>query len=145
MDVDLSSHGMSRASPLFVGIALLAIILCAIGIGSVAGIIPGKMKGKPQPQSTAAVAADSHAKVVDCYACGTVSMIRAFELRDGMAPVSADDEDAGAARSSGKRFVYRVTVHMDDGSYRTFSQSGPPPFGVGAKVKVVNGAPARRT
>jgi len=144
MDVDFSSHGISRASPLLIGIALLAIILCAIWLGSVAGIL-GTAKTKLQPQNAVPVAPDAHATAIDCYACGTVSMIRAFELRDGMAPVSADDEDAGAARSSGKRFVYRVTVHMDDGSYRTFSQSGPPPFGVGAKVKVVNGAPARRT
>jgi len=144
MDVDFSSHGISRASPLLIGIALLAIILCAIWIGSVAGIL-GTAKSKPQPQSALPVAADSHAKAIDCYACGTVSMIRTFELRDGMAPVSAAAEDAGAARSSGKRFVYRVTVQMDDGSYRTFSQNAPPPFAVGAKVKVVNGAPTRRT
>ena len=143
MNVDLSSHGISRASPLLIGIALLAIILCVLGLGALAGIIPSTMT-KPKPQLAIAIPVDSYKSGIECDACGTVSMIRTFELRDGMAPASVA-LGAGAERSAAKRFVYRVTVHMDDGSYRTFSQSAPPPFGVGAKVKVVNGAPTHRT
>jgi outer membrane lipoprotein SlyB len=39
-----------------------------------------------------------------------------------------------------KRLVYRVTVRMDDGSFRTLSQAAPPAFAVGDKVRVVQGA-----
>ena len=38
-----------------------------------------------------------------------------------------------------KRYAYRVTVRMDDGSFRTVSQTAPPAFAVGEKVRVVDG------
>jgi outer membrane lipoprotein SlyB len=38
-----------------------------------------------------------------------------------------------------KRVTYRVTVHMDDGSYRTISQPNPPPVARGARVRIVDG------
>ena len=37
-----------------------------------------------------------------------------------------------------KRYAYRVTVRMDDGSVRTLSQSSPPTVEVGEHVLVVN-------
>ncbi|OGA13857.1 MAG: hypothetical protein A3H32_13205 [Betaproteobacteria bacterium RIFCSPLOWO2_02_FULL_63_19] len=36
-----------------------------------------------------------------------------------------------------KRLAYRVTVHMDDGSYRTVSQPTPPGVATGDKVRLV--------
>lgn len=44
-----------------------------------------------------------------------------------------------AENSVRKRNAYRVTVRMDDGSYRTLSLSSPPAFAVGDKVRVVEG------
>lgn len=44
-----------------------------------------------------------------------------------------------------KRTSYRVTVRMEDGSARTLYQSAPPDFGVGEKVKVINGALVARS
>ena len=38
-----------------------------------------------------------------------------------------------------KRYAYRVTVRMDDGSFRTISLSSPPNLAVGDKVRVVEG------
>ena len=38
-----------------------------------------------------------------------------------------------------KRNVYRVTVRMDDGTYRAVSLSSPPEFTVGNRVRVVQG------
>ena len=38
-----------------------------------------------------------------------------------------------------KHYVYRVTVRMDDGSMRALSQSTPPAFAVGDKVRLVDG------
>lgn len=43
-----------------------------------------------------------------------------------------------------KRTSYRITVRMDDGTARTVYQSVPPGYGVGDKVKVINGALASR-
>lgn len=39
-----------------------------------------------------------------------------------------------------KRVTYRVTVHMDDGSFRTVSQPSPPPVARGGRVRIVDGA-----
>lgn len=39
-----------------------------------------------------------------------------------------------------RRTVYRVTVRMDDGSFRTISQSDAPAMALGSKVRVVNGS-----
>ena len=38
-----------------------------------------------------------------------------------------------------KRHVYRVTLRMDDGSFRAISLPSPPAFAVGDKVRVVEG------
>jgi outer membrane lipoprotein SlyB len=39
-----------------------------------------------------------------------------------------------------RQSVYRITVRMDDGSFRTISQSHVPSVADGDKVKVVNGS-----
>jgi outer membrane lipoprotein SlyB len=46
-------------------------------------------------------------------------------------------------KSQRKRLVWRVTVRMDDGSFRAISQASPPAFAVGEKVRVVEGRLAR--
>ena len=43
-----------------------------------------------------------------------------------------------------KHYSYRVTVRMDDGSFRTVSQSGAPAVAVGERVRVVGGAMVAR-
>ena len=138
--MDVSSHGVSHANQALLAVALAVIVLCAIGAASMMGLIsPAGSKRAAEP---VAVAADIHPITSQCASCGTVSMIRTFELHeDQMAAAGEPDRE----RSAEKRLVYRVTVHMDDGSYRTFSQSAPPAYGVGTKVKVLNGALATRT
>ena len=39
-----------------------------------------------------------------------------------------------------KHVTYRVTVHMDDGSFRTISQPSPPTVPRGGRVRIVDGA-----
>jgi hypothetical protein len=46
---------------------------------------------------------------------------------------------SGSTPERRKRVVYRVTLRMDDGSFRTISMSSPPAFTVGDKVRVVEG------
>jgi outer membrane lipoprotein SlyB len=100
-----------------------------------------------------------------CALCGTVESIRTVEVRDDTPVVGAADGFAGAVADMDKgnagatttilggvggafagdemdkktRRAYRVTVHMDDGSFRTLSLSNPPAFAVGEKVRVVEG------
>ena len=44
-----------------------------------------------------------------------------------------------------KHYSYRVTVRMDDGTYRTISQANPPSVAVGEKVRVANGTVVARS
>ena len=46
-------------------------------------------------------------------------------------------------KSMKRRYSYRVTVRMDDGSFRTVPQPTPPAFAVGDRVRVVAGALVR--
>ena len=64
-----------------------------------------------------------------CANCGTVEAIRTVVVASG-----AD----GA-----KRTVYRITVRMDDGSFRTLSQALPPSVAVGEAVRITDGAVVR--
>jgi len=68
-----------------------------------------------------------------CASCGIVEAIRTIELRGD---AGAQELDQHAA----KRVVYRVTVRLEDGSYRTLSQPTPPAIAVGGKVRIVDGA-----
>ncbi len=69
-----------------------------------------------------------------CTTCGTVEAIRTVELRGDAAGTQELD------RHLSKRVVYRVTVRLDDGSYRTLSQATTPSVAVGGKVRIVDGA-----
>lgn len=44
-----------------------------------------------------------------------------------------------------KSTVYQVTVRMEDGSARTLTESVPPAFGVGEKVRILDGRLAARS
>jgi len=44
-----------------------------------------------------------------------------------------------------KRYTYRITVRMEDGTFRTISQSQPPAVAVGDKVRVADGVVAVRS
>lgn len=61
-------------------------------------------------------------------------------------PPTVRGADAGALagnqieKNVQKRVSYRVTVRMDDGSFRTVSQSTAPNVAVGDRVRIANGA-----
>lgn len=74
-----------------------------------------------------------------CAACGVVEAIRLAPAvqRAGVRLVA----DGGAAAESGRpaQPSYRITVRMDDGSYRTLAQADAPTVGVGDAVRVADG------
>ncbi len=82
-----------------------------------------------------------------CALCGTVESIRTVEVRDeagggtAVTLLGAGGAIAGSEieKNVKKRYAYRVTVRMDDGSFRTISLSSPPTFAIGDKVRVVEG------
>ena len=65
-------------------------------------------------------------------ASGAMSVLDSLS---GFVPGSATENE----KNLRKRFVWRVTLRMDDGSFRAISLSSPPAFAVGEKVRVVEG------
>ena len=44
-----------------------------------------------------------------------------------------------------RHYTYRITLRMDDGSFRTMSQSAAPAVGVGERVRIIDGAIVARS
>ncbi len=148
-----------RANPLIAIAAVSVMVVCVVGVAAITGVLPNKTS----PEQIGVTLTDSarSAQIVDCPVCGTVELIRTVEVRDeageasggGLAAAAMGKEDGtavlgiGVGAASGSeietsvktRYAHRVTVRMDDGSYRTVSLSSPPALAVGDKVRVVEG------
>jgi hypothetical protein len=75
-----------------------------------------------------------------CGVCGVVEAVRPYEIRATTAmPVTGDVRESAEANLV-PRTAYRVTVQMEDGSYRALSQQNRPPFKAGDRVRIVDGA-----
>jgi hypothetical protein len=111
---------MRNRPQLFVvgAIASVAVVVAAL-VGFAAS------RGGDKSEVAPAKAADAGA----CANCGTVEAIRTVVVASGADGV--------------KRTVYRITVRMDDGSFRTLSQASPPSVAVGETVRINEGAVVR--
>lgn len=141
-------------------------------VAALLGLAIAIIRGQPGVQPGAETPAARPASAGSCAICGAVVSIRILEVRDESAENGADTGAAAGLQASGrhgdaeasrsatilgfsggafaagepvvkKRPAYRVTVRMDDGSFRTVSLSSPPAFAVGDKVRVVEGKLAR--
>jgi outer membrane lipoprotein SlyB len=134
-------------------------ILGVIGVAAISGVLPSATSHKQNGMPATDFA--TSAQTIYCALCGSVESIRTVEVRDEAggalavgptgAAVGKDGSTtilgtAGGAASGSeietsvkKRYAYRVTVRMDDGSYRTVSLSSQPALAVGDKVRVVEG------
>ena len=165
MHAAINQSGSTRISPLMVTVAASAVIAGLIGIGTLTGMLSGKRSPARNEEPMVRVEPKPAASSV-CAVCGTIESIRTVEVLDEAnptvgAPESKSGTDSGAAvsnqatsvldtlssaftateaaRNARKRYAYRVTLRMDDGSFRAISQSSPPSFAVGDKVRVVEG------
>jgi len=157
-----------RIHPLIAGPAASVVIAGLIGVGAAKGWLPGGLAPK-QGDARPADPGRNSVPPSSCAVCGTVDSIRTVEVRDeagsagaaadGPAGAGAGEQAVGGSRGTAvtllgaggaiagneieknvkKRYAYRVTVHMDDGSFRTVSLSSPPTLAVGDKVRVVEG------
>jgi len=147
-----------------VTVAASAVIAGLIGIGTLTGMLTGKRSPARNEEPMVRVEPKPAASSV-CAVCGTIESIRTVEVLDEASTTggaaeskSGTDSAAGsnqamsvldtlssaltgseAAKNARKRYAYRVTLRMDDGSFRAISQSSPPVFAVGDKVRVVEG------
>jgi len=154
-----------RIDPLFTGRTVSVLIASLIGVGAVTGWLHSGLSPK-QGDARPTDAGHTPVPPSSCALCGTVESIRTVEVRDeaggaGAAaggPGSVGEQTIGGSgnavtllgaggavagseieKNVKKRYAYRVTVRMDDGSFRTISLSNPPTLAVGDKVRVVEG------
>ena len=104
--------------------------MALVGVAAVVGLGPSRSTEKPEAASAKeSDAGPRRALGATCANCGTVEAIRTVTV-------------AGPADGA-KRTVYRITVRMDDGSFRTLSQATPPSVAVGEAVRITDGAVVR--
>jgi hypothetical protein len=117
----------NRPHLLIVGAVASAALL---GVAAVVGVATSRSAGNPEAAPVKGPdAGPRRAGGATCASCGTVEAIRTVVV-------------AGGADGA-KRTVYRVTVRMDDGSFRTLSQASPPSVAVGEAVRITDGAVVR--
>jgi hypothetical protein len=115
----------NRPNLLIVGaVASVALVGVAAVVGLVAPRSAEKLEAAKGPD-----AGPRRALGATCANCGTVEAIRTVMV-------------AGPTDGT-KRTVYRITVRMDDGSFRTLSQATPPSVAVGEAVRITDGAVVR--
>jgi L-serine deaminase len=102
--------------------------MALVGVAAVVGLGPSRNAEKPEAASAKeSDAGPRRALGATCANCGTVEAIRTVTV----------------AADGAKRTVYRITVRMDDGSFRTLSQATPPSVAVGEAVRITDGAVVR--
>jgi hypothetical protein len=74
-----------------------------------------------------------------CALCGVVEAVRPYEIRSTSVVNASDDTRESGAAALVPRTAYRVTVRMEDGSYRTLSQPKRPVFKSGDRVRIADG------
>jgi outer membrane lipoprotein SlyB len=164
-----SQTGSTRISSLVLATVASGTVAGLVVLGALTGVLPTRGSGirneepSTRVESHAAVPAVcalcgtiESVRVIEIYEESTTAAA-AIEPRSG----EAASGGPGAAIASGaasvldtlnntmrgnepennvrKRHVYRVTLRMDDGSFRAISLSSPPAFSVGDKVRVVEG------
>jgi len=158
-----------RIDPLIAGPAVSVLIASVIGIGAMTGLLPSGLSPKqgdarpadpgsqPVPPASCALCGTvesirtievrDEASDVGAVAGGLSGAAAGNRTDSGSANTAMTflGTVAGAItgdeteRNVKKRYAYRVTVRMDDGSFRTVSLSSPPTLAVGDKVRVVEG------
>jgi hypothetical protein len=112
----------TRNYPIVIGSGVAVMVFALLAGAAVTGVL--RMGPSRQDESIAPVektAAAAAARRSQCPTCGVISALEAVQ-----------GESGGLAG-------YRVTVRMDDGRERSLALGSKPGYGVGARVRVVNG------
>lgn len=156
--------GATRISSLVVAAAASMTVAGLVALSAVTGVLP--KKAAPAADEALSRGEIKSSLPGPCALCGTIESVRTVEVLDeaSATAATADSGSGTGANNTGagvstsmletlsgvvsgsasernvrKRLVYRVTLRMGDGSFRAISLSSPPAFGVGDKVRVVEG------
>jgi outer membrane lipoprotein SlyB len=156
-----------RLNPLIAGAAVAVMVFSMLGIGAITGLLPSALSNKGADVAPAAAEAKApacpscgtvesirsievhgDATGLGAVAGGLTGAVVGHQMGNGRGNTAMTVIGAAGGAYAGneieknvkKHLVYRVTVKMDDGSFRTVSQATAPAFAVGDKVRLVQGA-----
>ena len=156
----------TRTHPIFLAAGAAVLLFSLLGAAALTGVLP---VGNSKPgetgalaQKVAAAAPAAHPSqpvahpsqrmaVAACANCGVIESVQPVEVKgSGSGAGAVAGGVAGGAyagneieRNLNRRTVWRVAVRLEDGSLRTLSQKTQPPFAVGERVRIVDGAVER--
>lgn len=115
------------------------LLISAMGVAGLTGLLPAASSKLENPATMAArqmSAPDAQrarplapqAQAPACKQCGVIESIRTVEIHS----------DA-SAKNVRKATAYRITLRMEDGTYRTLSQPQAPRFAVGERARIAKG------
>ena len=140
-----------RSYHIAVGAAVAVLIVSLLVISAISGrsLLVGSRAQQDGPESAAKQfgAARPNTQQTErsagtqlCDTCGTVESVRAHVVRSG----SSASGSTARGVVDGQQTVHRVTIRMDDGSYRAISQPVEPGYSVGEKVRIIDGSVVAR-
>lgn len=146
----MESAAFRKIHPLVLGAAASVMIATLVGAAAFGGLLTNARSStiNSPTQSGAHAAGNAFHGLPGlaghdsaCATCGTVQSIRAVELKGNATGMGVTGTAAGneIEKRDKKHSSYRITVRMDDGSFRTLSQPGTPAVAVGGRVRVVDG------
>lgn len=130
-----------RSHPVVVAAVVAVLTFSLLGIGAVTGLIPSAYSDGSKVWRKSELAdgqSFNSARTLPlpgvlaraaCPSCGVVDSIRSVQIEGGT-----------SEKNVNRRTVYRVTVRMDDGSFRTVSQPHSPTLAVGSRVRLAKGS-----
>ncbi len=125
----------------FAALVSLAGLVAAVVLGGL--LSPGGLRRGAAPASDPEPVIRLNDPTI-CAVCGVVEAVRPHEMRPPRDAAAGDAALATGDPGSVPRAAWRVTVRMEDGSYRTLSQPGPPVYKPGDRVRIADGALAAR-
>ncbi len=125
----------------FAALVSLAGLVAAVVLGGL--LSPGGLRRGAAPASDPEPVIRLNDPTI-CAVCGVVEAVRPHEMRLPRDAAAGDAALATGDPGSVPRAAWRVTVRMEDGSYRTLSQPGPPVYKPGDRVRIADGALAAR-
>jgi hypothetical protein len=149
----LDNAATDKPRPLVLGAAVSVVIVSVLGAVAISWFLSSPRSEKNEasaPKNRLGSELTIPERDSVCASCGTVEAVRVIEVRGDTAPTIVGAAGGalagnGVEKNVQKRVSYRITVRMDDGSFRTVSQPTAPAVAVGDRVRIANGALATRS
>ena len=151
----MDNAATDKPRPLVLGAAVSVVIVSVLGAVAISWFLSSPRSEKNEastPKNRLGAELTIPERDSVCASCGTVEAVRVIEVRDKGNPAPPIPGAIGSVLAGNaieknvpKRLSYRVTVRMDDGSFRTVSQATAPTVAVGDRVRIANGALAARS